>query len=276
MVTIRVAPLDLERSMALQQLGRFDPTARSERDFFEKTFFHRRERVTIRLRRAGDVLTIDAPESIMAHWRWPPDDGYETFEPAHPYVRRLHAHSGLRIFPVPWLFDVAAGAVLQQRVRFVDACKDWRKIVERLSDGAVFPSPEAIAQMGTWQFQQLGVDAQRARTLIALAREQVFAQFLSLEQPKEKLLLRLQRIPGIGPWTTAMVTGFGLGDPDAVITGDVNLPRIVCEALGGQDGKALASDDARMIALLQPFLGQRFRVCRLLIAASTGDDGAPR
>jgi len=284
----RVAPFNLQRSTALQQLGRFDPTAREGSDFFEKTFFHRRERVTVRLHHAGDKLFIEGPESMVAHWQWPPDDGYDSFAPNHPHLRRLHARSGLRIFPVPWLFDVAAGAVLQQRVRFVDACEDWRRIVEQLSDGEAFPAAEDIARMGTWEFQQLGIDAQRARTLRALAREQVFAQFLSPGHPRERVRLRLQRIPGIGPWTTAMVMGFGLGDTDALITGDVHLPRIVCEALGGMGGmggiggqagqpaQTQDPDDSQMMALLQPFAGQRFRVCRLLLAASLGGGVASR
>jgi 3-methyladenine DNA glycosylase/8-oxoguanine DNA glycosylase len=74
---------------------------------------------------------------------------------------------------------------------------------------------------------------------------------------------RLQRVPGIGPWTTESVMGYGAGDPDAVIPGDLHLPRILCYALAGEQN----GTDARMLELLEPFRGHRFRIIRLLYAA---------
>lgn len=107
---------------------------------------------------------------------------------------------------------------------------------------------------------------------------------LSIDADVATLRARLPELPGIGPWTTEMVLGFGYGDPDAVPTGDVHLPRTVCKALApGQEIERgagaprllgpgarprrvgeLHGSDARMLELLAPFAGQRFRVTRLL------------
>ncbi len=57
--------------------------------------------------------------------------------------------------------------------------------------------------------------------------------------------------------------GFVLGDADAVPTGDLHLPDEVGWALAGER----RADDARMLELLEPFRGHRFRLLRLLLAA---------
>ena len=53
------------------------------------------------------------------------------------------------------------------------------------------------------------------------------------------------------------------GDPDAVSVGDYHVPNMVAWALAGEP----RGDDARMLALLEPFRGHRGRVCVLLEAA---------
>jgi 3-methyladenine DNA glycosylase/8-oxoguanine DNA glycosylase len=164
--------------------------------------------------------------------------------------------------PFPWLYDLAAGAVLQQRVDFAEACRSWRAIVERMGGGVSLPAASELARQPLWRFSELRIDGQRARTLLALAKEEAFARFLHLGTPRDLLLRRLGRLPGIGPWTLGMLTGFGLGDPDALILGDLHLPRIVCELLAPD----APVSEARMVEALEPFAGQRFRVSRLLVS----------
>jgi 3-methyladenine DNA glycosylase/8-oxoguanine DNA glycosylase len=60
-----------------------------------------------------------------------------------------------------------------------------------------------------------------------------------------------------------MVMGFALGDPDAVPVGDLHLLSQLARALVGET----RADDTRMLALLEPHRGQRFRLMRLLLAA---------
>ena len=79
----------------------------------------------------------------------------------------------------------------------------------------------------------------------------------------------LSLVRGIGPWTVGSVLGPVCGDDDAVAVGDYHLPNIVAWNLAGEP----RADDARMLALLEPFRGHRGRVLRLLGlagAASTG------
>ena len=56
------------------------------------------------------------------------------------------------------------------------------------------------------------------------------------------------------------VLGPVCGDDDAVAVGDYHLPNLVAWNLAGEP----RGDDARMLALLEPFRGQRGRVLRLL------------
>ncbi len=74
------------------------------------------------------------------------------------------------------------------------------------------------------------------------------------------LSTRLRFIPGVGPWTTALVAASAAGDPDAVPVGDLHLPGIVCFTLTGEVG-----DDDRMLDLLAPYEGHRGRVARLIL-----------
>jgi 3-methyladenine DNA glycosylase/8-oxoguanine DNA glycosylase len=79
---------------------------------------------------------------------------------------------------------------------------------------------------------------------------------------------RLQRIRGIGPWTAAIVTAVVLGDPDAVPVGDYHLPNTVAWWLADEP----RATDERMLELLEPYQGHRWRVIRM--AKATG--GAPK
>lgn len=192
------------------------------------------------------------------------DDGHDSFVPDHPLLARLRRdQAGLRLLRVPWLFDVACGAILQQRVRFTDACEDWRHIEEKFGQkgplGVAFPAAPALAAVSTWELEALGIDAKRARALVGLARE-VRMNPLGPEMDFAKLRGRLGRVPGVGPWTVETTLGFGAGDPDALPLGDLYLPHMVSFAFTG----APEGTDEQMVALLEPFRGHRFRVVRLL------------
>ncbi len=67
---------------------------------------------------------------------------------------------------------------------------------------------------------------------------------------------------GVGEWTAAEVARLALGDADAVSIGDYHLPNVVAWALAREP----RGTDARMLELLEPYVGQRARVQRLLEA----------
>ena len=76
---------------------------------------------------------------------------------------------------------------------------------------------------------------------------------------------RLRSIPGIGPWTSALVCASAAGDPDAVPVGDLHLPGIICHSLTGD----ASGGDERMLELLAPYVGHRGRVARLILMGGT-------
>lgn len=268
---VPLAPFELRRSFTMQALGAFDPTAVFASDsVFIKNFVSRGSVVTVRCEARDGELVITGDGGALEAWaRWlPPDDGQAAFAPSHEKLAQLHRRlSGLRLLRVPWLFDLACGAVLQQRIAFVDAVKQFGRIAKafgvRVGEGAAFPDGPALAKVPLFELQRLGVDAQRARTLHALAKSEAQRPFLSSQTSFDEIVRRLELLPGIGPWTMGMIRGYGLGDPDAVIVGDLGLPHLVCWALAGEP----RGTDSRMLELLEPFRGHRFRVTRLLHAA---------
>jgi 3-methyladenine DNA glycosylase/8-oxoguanine DNA glycosylase len=157
--------------------------------------------------------------------------------------------------------------VLQQRVRWQVGCTDFRKVAIRYGSrtpaGTAFPSPERLAQVPVFELEALGLDQKRARALHGLARAQVFRPFLIPDADMSEVRNRLLAVPGIGPWTTEMTLGYAYGDSDAVPVGDLHLPGMVAFALAGEE----SASDERMLELLQPYQGQRFRVIRLLLWA---------
>jgi 3-methyladenine DNA glycosylase/8-oxoguanine DNA glycosylase len=66
-------------------------------------------------------------------------------------------------------------------------------------------------------------------------------------------------VPGVGVWTAAETAQRALGDADAVSVGDYHLAAFVGWALTGE-----RTDDAGMLALLEPYRGHRYRAVRML------------
>jgi 3-methyladenine DNA glycosylase/8-oxoguanine DNA glycosylase len=269
-VHIRIAPFALQPTVSMQNLGRFDPTVRQKADVFQKVHLGRDGRPLVwQLESTADGLRVevhgDGSEFDAFVGQFPVNDGAESFRPAHPVLRRLaRGFQGLRLLRVPWTLDVAAGAVLQQRVRWRDAYDDFRRIAERWGTktpfGTAFPTAAQLAAVPVPRLEARGIDPKRARALIGLARAEAERPFLHNAADKTALRQRLLSIPGIGPWTTESILGFAYGDADAVPTGDLHLPSLVSSVLAAEpDGT-----DERMLELLEPFRGQRFRAVRLL------------
>jgi 3-methyladenine DNA glycosylase/8-oxoguanine DNA glycosylase len=121
--------------------------------------------------------------------------------------------------------------------------------------------------MGYHQFHTLGVERKRAEILIRAAREMHRMKDLA-ERPPAEAEARLQRIRGIGPWTAAMVSAASFGYSDAVPVGDYHIPNTISWLMAEEP----RGTDERMLELLEPYVGHRWRVIRL--AKSSG--GAPK
>ena len=257
----------------MQLVGRFDPTAREAPGVVCKMHLDASGAlVEWRFRELPQGLRVEQQGGTAASFdaftaQFPPDDGALEFQSTHVLLDRLADLRGLRFLRVPWPFDLAAAVILQQRVRWQDGYGDFAKVARRfgvkMPAGHAFPSPSTLAGKSVAQIESLGIDAKRARALIGLAKAEVWRPFLHPDAERDEVRRRLRMINGIGPWTTEMVLGYGFGDTDAVPTGDLHFPSMVSKALVGEE----AADDGRMLELLEPYRGQRFRVIRLLLWA---------
>lgn len=265
-----------------QWLGSLDPTYAAD----GRGFWHAANTpdgpVTVYARGDGKRIRVDAwgPGTEWALERMPRVCGADdpawnvSLEPAWlDALARQHARMqmGQALQPA----DLVQCLVLQQRVRTVEAAASWRRIVRRIGTEAPGPTalrvPPTLATLRSLQvsaFASFGVDAKRARTLRELG---LHGPKLArrLDAPLADLRSFLPKLPGIGPWTTALWLAWGFGDADAVPTGDYHLPNEVVYAFT----RRRRGTDEEMLALLEPYRGYRYRILRLL---SVGGPRRPR
>ncbi|MEZ5377384.1 MAG: hypothetical protein R2733_12835 [Acidimicrobiales bacterium] len=176
----------------------------------------------------------------------------------------------------PW--DAIVGAILGQKVQATKAIQSRRAIARRFGELApgpreawILPSPETVGSMSYADFHPVGVERKRAEIIIRVAREMRRIGEIGDRTPTE-FKARLQRLHGIGPWTANLVTAVSMGDADAVPTGDYHIPNTVAWAIAGEP----RADDARMLELLEPYAGHRWRVIRLAKANGSAPKYGPR
>jgi 3-methyladenine DNA glycosylase/8-oxoguanine DNA glycosylase len=198
-------------------------------------------------------------------------DDLSAFEPRDDVMQRVwRAHRGVRL---PRAFDVVrhlVAAVLEQKVVGLEARRAWRRLTLALRepapgpDGLMLPpDPARVAELPYFRFHRFGVERRRAEVVRAVCARAAALEAL-IDGSPEEARVRLERFPGIGPWTSAEVTRLSFGDPDSVSVGDYHLPHVVTWALAGEQ----RGTDERMLELLEPYRGQRGRVQRLLEASN--------
>lgn len=270
---------DFDESLRFLPLGRFDPCCRRGQGTLLRAARTPSGPVTLELRRANSGL-LGRAFGPGARWALERVDRLAglrdepaTFAPPGGRLATLARRGrGLHLPSSPWVFDTLMGVILQQRVAWRDATRAHRRLAEARGEPAPGPfglrlplSPRQWLALGSEDFRRAGIDGQRARALRAAAREAPAIDAL-FDRPFVEARAFLQRLPGCGAWTAEMTLGFGLGDPDAVLVGDLHVPRLVAWALRGER----EADDARMIELLEAYRGHRFRLLRLLYAAGIG------
>lgn len=256
---------DLTLSTTLQRFGQIDPTSRRGRNAFVRAFWTQQGPCTLALRQSGQEIEaeiVGPGANLVRDWlpqmfRFQPQ---ELSDCSHAGLRTLARRlGGLRVGPMPWAFDVAQAFVLQQRIAFEDASRSFRSLVHRFGQAAPGPlplklplHPDQWKRIGINHIEEANVDPKRARTLLRIA-----------ELGLELNLAKLQATRGVGPWTFQSVLGYAMGDPDAVPVGDLHLPRIVALYFNQRP-----RGDERMLELLEPYRGIRFRVINWIMSAA--------
>ncbi len=204
-------------------------------------------------------------------------DDPDAFRPEHPRLLDLAArYPGLRLGRTGRVLEALVPAVLEQKVVGAEATRAWRLLLTWYGTPAPGPAPAGMRvvppaatwqAIPTWDWHRAGVEGIRARAIAGAARvagrlERICAL------PGAEADRWLRSLPGIGPWTSAEVRQRSCGDADAVSIGDYHLPATVGWALAGE-----AADDEGMLALLEPYAGQRHRATRLI---EIGHGGPPR
>jgi 3-methyladenine DNA glycosylase/8-oxoguanine DNA glycosylase len=198
------------------------------------------------------------------------------FQPAHPAL--VEARKRFRHWRVPrsrLVLDALVPAVIEQKVTGKEAFAGYRTLVRRFGEPApgprpglfVPPAPHTWAAIPSWEWLRAGLEPGRAATVRGAALRAGRLEALG-NQPSEQARAALRTLPGIGVWTSAEVAQRAFGDADAISVGDYHVARNIGWALVGQ-----VLDDEQMLEVLEPYVGHRYRVQRLLELAG---HAAPR
>jgi 3-methyladenine DNA glycosylase/8-oxoguanine DNA glycosylase len=168
------------------------------------------------------------------------------------------------------MVDCLVPTILEQKVTVIEARRGYRYLMYRFGAAApaagaaapeglrVQPTPEQWLRIPSWEWHQAGVGPQRSATVMRALQSAVALERLSA-LPALEAAEKLRVIPGIGVWTAAEVVQRTHGCPDSIAVGDYHLAAYVGAALTGR-----RTDDAGMLALLEPWAGHRQRVVRML------------
>ena len=239
---------------------------------------------SLELRRVSDVTVEASAWGAGAAWLLDQaprllgaDDDPAGFRPTGE-LGRLWRRNPFLLARTDRLWDALVGAVLGQKVQTFHAARSRRMLARRFGQPApgprparLLPSPATVADLGYHHFHRLGVERKRATTLIRVAREMPRLERLD-RGDAAAVEARLRQVPGIGPWTAALVAAVALGHADAVPVGDFHIPNTVAWLLAGEP----RATDQRMLELLEPYAGHRWRVIRLAKSTTTAPRYGPR
>ena len=270
-------PVDLAATMAPHRRGTGDPTARIDAGGFWRTQHTPLGPATLLLRQRQDGVIDASAWGRGAEWcigQVPAllgaDDDWTGLDlGAHPALAEVRRRNpGVWLGSSGLVFESLIPAIIEQKVTTLEAHRAWYRLIRQHGEAApgpvpagmmVSPGPERWRLVPSWDWHRAGVDPRRSRTAVTVA-----AVATSLERPADAptAARRLQSLPGIGRWTAAEVTQRSHGDPDSVSVGDYHLAAQVGWALTGAP-----VDDDGMLELLEPFVGNRQRVVRLILGS---------
>lgn len=266
---------DLVASQQSIRLGPLDPTMRVEAGCVWRAtrtpigpasyrLTQRGARIDIRAFGDGAAWVIEHAAALTGL-----DDDPTRFTTDHPIMRTLKHRHGVQHLPRTLrVFERLVPTVLQQLVTWREARRAYLGLVRRHGEDApgpaqlrLLPSPATMRALSPTDYVALGVLPRHA---VVLRQTAALASRLDAlaSLPSHDAATRMQSLRGIGPWTAGTLQSVVFGDPDAVIVGDYHLPSEVSWVLEHRrDG-----DDARMLELLEPFRGHRWRAIQLIRA----------
>ena len=274
-------PLDLARTLAPLRHGPRDSTIRLGRGEAWLAFRTPTGPATLRVTQESDTIVTasawgDGADATLASV---PTLLGEVDEPErlvarHSIVRHLQRrHAGLRLPATGRVFAALLPSILEQKVTGTEAFRSYTALLRVHGEAApgpanlrLPPTAQQLAALPYWAFHPLGVERRRAEVVRHAARR---AAWLDASADAGEARRRLLSLAGVGAWTAAEVLRSAFGDPDAVSVGDFHIPNSVAWALAGEP----RGTDERMLELLEPYVGQRGRVQRLL---EVGGVRAPR
>jgi 3-methyladenine DNA glycosylase/8-oxoguanine DNA glycosylase len=191
-------------------------------------------------------ITVESTEVVGTAWgdgaEWALDalpalcgalDDPSGFTPHHEAVAqgwRRHPH--LRLGRTGLVMEALVPSILEQKVTGKQAFGAFRQLVTRHGERApgpyadlfVQPSPQAIAQIPSWEWLKLQVDPVRSKTLVGACRRAVALERVAVLEDAEEVDRRLRSLPGIGVWTAAEVRQRALGTPTRSVSGTTTWP----------------------------------------------------
>lgn len=206
-------------------------------------------------------------------------DRPEDFTPRHPLLAGLHRRAiGRRFGATGLVFEALLVAICSQKVTGKEAAMAMRSMTRVMSDPApgpiqlrLPPDPERIAAARYHDFHRMRMERKRADALIFAARDAARIDRLADVEPADARR-HLERMRGVGEWSSAETVAISHGDADAVSVGDFHIKHYVSWHLAGEP----RGTDERMLELLEPFRPHRGRVIRLLESAGHYPRYGPR
>jgi 3-methyladenine DNA glycosylase/8-oxoguanine DNA glycosylase len=286
------SPYNLLQTLGPLMRGNGDPSFSSRMDGLWMAYTTAEGPVTLRLTGTGTGAAAHTPEPFVDAQAWGPgsaaalaavprllgaEDDWSGFdEPAfHATLPRMvrearRRNLAIRLPSTGRLIDCLVPTILEQKVTVIEARRGFRYLMYRYGSPApaagtatpagllVRPTPEQWLRIPSWDWHKAGVGPQRSATVMRALRSAVALERLAA-LPAAEAAAKMQTIPGIGEWTAAEVVQRTHGCPDSIAVGDYHLAADVGAALTGQ-----RTDDAGMLALLEPWKGHRQRVVRMI------------
>ena len=270
-------PISLSLTLRPLRRGYGDPTFQVDPSGIWRTVLSPLGAATVHLAPTPDGTAVTAwgpgaewaiegvPELLGAGDEWSSLD-----VSASPFLAdSLRRNPGLRLLRTRQVFEMMVAAILEQKVKGMQARQSWRVLLGKYGEPApgpapagmrVFPSADVWRRIPSWEWHRAGVGPDRsAAVLRAAAVAASLERTLALGRGGPPVERALRSIPGVGVWTSAETTQRAHGDPDAPSVGDYHLPALVGWALVGSP-----VDDDGMLDLLAPWAGHRQRIMRLI------------